>query len=184
MLRLIQRHRTRLALAVVVAVAKLATPRHPILFRLGALVVLLGEAIRLYASGFIVKLDRVTTGGPYAVVRNPLYVGSFVSAMGAAVVAGNLSCLALFLLFFGLVYPPTVLAEERELEEKFGDEYRAYKARVPRFVPALGAERPPSDARFDPATFRRNREWIGLLVWLAVLGLLYAKMNARAANRP
>lgn len=178
MLVFFQRHRTRIALAVVLLVCALATPRHPDLFLLGSTIVLFGEALRLHASGFITKLDRVTTGGPYAYCRNPLYVGSFVSALGASLVAQNFACLAIFLIFFGVVYPPTVLAEERELEEKFGDEYRAYKAATPRFVPSLRAARRAPPARFDPPTFRRNREWVGLVVWIVVLALLYAKMVA------
>jgi hypothetical protein len=126
-------------------------------------------------SGFIVKLDRVTTGGPRScATRSTSAV--LVSAMGASLVAGNLACLALFLLFFGRVYPPTVFAEEASRGEVRHLMPAPTRPRAAIFVPDP-APPAPSGARFDMQTFRRNRSR-SALVWIAVLALLY-RMSAR-----
>lgn len=171
--RFLQRHRTRFGLLTVLVILCTARPRSGELYLLGSLLVLYGAAIRLWASAYLVKLDRVTTEGPYALTRNPLYIGTFFSASGVCLAAQSLPAWLAHLLFFFLVYPPTIRAEERELEAKFGEEYRAYRAAVPRFVPALFHGGLPFRGRIDPAVFRRNREWLGLAGWLLVLVLLH-----------
>src|SRR5580704_14190642 len=102
-----------------------------------------GEAIRAWAvgySGVTTRGDAVTapalvTAGPYAYVRNPLYVGNFITALGFAVA------------FTGAklgVYSVVVPHEERYLRETFGAEFDAYVAAVPRVVPRTapgGSER-------------------------------------------
>lgn len=171
--RFLQRHRTRFGLLTVLIILLTARPQSGKLFVLGTVLVLYGAAIRLWASGFLVKLDKVTTEGPYAKVRNPLYIGTFFSASGICLVSQSVWAWGAHLLFFLLVYPPTIRAEEAELEKKFGDEYRAYKAAVPRFIPALFSGGLPFHGKIDPAVFRRNKEWLGLAGWLVVLLVMH-----------
>ena len=119
---------------------------------------LLGEGLRLWASGHIEKTQRLATGGPYAHTRNPLYLGSATLALAvaaacvSAVVAG---CVALYLAAF---YPSVMREEADFLRRKFGEEYGAWEREVPMFLPRLSASGPRS-TRFDWARVRVNREW-------------------------
>ena len=63
----------------------------PVSLALGLPLALLGEALRLWASGHIEKTKALATGGPYAHTRNPLYVGSLLMAIGVAEI-GRASC--------------------------------------------------------------------------------------------
>ncbi|OPZ27388.1 MAG: hypothetical protein BWZ02_01653 [Lentisphaerae bacterium ADurb.BinA184] len=87
-----------------------------------------------YAQG-----DRKTlaTTGPYALVRNPLYIGNML-ILGGATIASELTwLLPLEAAWAYLVYTLTVAHEERRLNEKYGEAYRQYCERVPRWVPQL-----------------------------------------------
>ena len=87
----------------------------------------------LYISGY--KEDRIVTEGPYAIIRNPLYVFSFLGAIGLGLATANLLILAVIASTFLLYYPLVVFAEERNLRHKFGQEFVAYMHQVPRFLP-------------------------------------------------
>jgi len=89
----------------------------------------------LYASGY--KDEVVIERGPYAAVRNPLYLFSFIGVVGMGLVSENLLVLGLAPLVFLVYYPFVVRSEERFLLARFGAAYADYLRRVPRFVPAL-----------------------------------------------
>ncbi len=132
----------------------------------------LGMLLRGWASGHLQKSEILATSGPYAYTRNPLYLGSFLLAIGFAV-AGRTAWLALLLLgAFLFFYLPTIAAEARWLEKTFGESYREYAARVPLFLPRLtpGSR---SDLRFRRDLYRRNREGRALIGFLfAILAML------------
>ena len=75
------RYRVPVGWLVGVAVVVLARPT-PLSLALGLPLVVLGEAVRVWASGHIEKTKSLATGGPYAHSRNPLYVGSLLLALG------------------------------------------------------------------------------------------------------
>lgn len=78
---------------------------------------------------------RFVAAGPYRVVRNPMYVGVGLVIAGEAILFGSWT-LALYLVVIGIVWHLFVLTyEEPTLEREFGEEYRAYRAHVPRWVP-------------------------------------------------
>lgn len=133
---------------------------HPCLesFLLGLPFVLLGEAIRVWASGHIDKTRSLATGGPYAHTRNPLYFGSVLMAVGVVAAAASpwvALASALYLLVF---YPSVVREEARFLAERFGPGYAEWAAAVPLFLPRLTPGGPRA-TRFDAARVRANREW-------------------------
>ena len=116
-----------------------------------------GEALRCWAvgySGVTTRADRVTapaltTAGPYAYVRNPLYVGNFLTACGftlaftGALARRERALLATLGLGTMLaVYAAIVPLEEGYLRATFGDAFDEYVARVPRLVPRLRAAQP------------------------------------------
>lgn len=84
--------------------------------------------------------------GPYAVVRHPQYSGLFVVILGALVQWPTVLTLLMAPVLI-VAYARLAWREERELEARFGDAYRAYRRRVPGFVPALPL---PGDSRAAP----------------------------------
>lgn len=139
----------------------------------GGLLALLGLLVRGWAAGTIHKERELTTTGPYAFTRNPLYVGSFFLGLGITVAGGHWIWPALFLAFYVGVYGKTMAGERELLTELFGDRYRAYAANVPAVMPRLTPWREPAvvGGGFTLAQYVRNREWeagVG-----ALLGFLF-----------
>jgi protein-S-isoprenylcysteine O-methyltransferase Ste14 len=104
--------------------------------------VVLGQALRFWAAGCIGRYrgERVgalslATWGPYAFVRNPLYVGNGLIGLGWSVMADPLA-IAVFVITFVLLYTVLIVPhEESFLLEKFGVEYSRYKERTGSFFP-------------------------------------------------
>lgn len=103
----------------------------------GLVLALAGGLVRAWAAGAIRKNRVLTTHGPYAFTRNPLYVGTFLIGLGFAVASGVVWFLAGFLVFFAVIYGKTMRREEKRLAELFGAEFDRYATAVPRFLPRL-----------------------------------------------
>ena len=117
--------------------------------RVGAVVILLGEALRLWANGYVghvkvnraqrgnpaAKTGRLITGGPYAFVRNPLYVGTFLIVMGFCVAMRSPVAALAALVCFVILYSEKTKREESLIQDEWGAEYAAYRAAVPRWLP-------------------------------------------------
>ena len=109
----------------------------------GLFYIISGMLIRLWSNGYAIKNDKLTTSGPYAFVRNPLYLGTFLIAIGFVMafksspvwlewVAGSL-----FILALSLMYYRTIISEQGMLLARFGDPYREYCQKVPAMIPSL-----------------------------------------------
>lgn len=138
----------------------------------GIALVVLGEVVRFWAAGTIVKDAEIATGGPYAFVRNPLYFGSLLLAVGYGLISGLglwgvVPMLALFLLF----HIAAILFEEIFLKATFGAPYKEYFKRVPRLLPSL-TPRTKGKGGYQWAQALRNREHISALFALAFVVLL------------
>jgi protein-S-isoprenylcysteine O-methyltransferase Ste14 len=133
-----------------------------------------GELVRLWASGHIEKTRRLATGGPYAHSRNPLYFGSLLMALGAAVASDSIWAVLAVALYFAAFYPAVIREESAFLARKFPEEYAAWSKAVPAFLPRL---RPggPRSSRFAWARIASNREWRTLAAVPLLLGLLYVR---------
>lgn len=168
--------RTKSAWIIAVPFFLLASPSR-VSLALGAGIAMVGLALRGWSAGTIHKDEVLTTSGPYAYVRNPLYVGSFLIGAGLAVAGGSWLWLVLFLGFFAAIYGPTVSAEAARLTERFGHRYVEYASKVPAFLPRF-APYPGGDgsAGFGWAQYQRNREWEALLGAAAAFVLLWARM--------
>jgi protein-S-isoprenylcysteine O-methyltransferase Ste14 len=114
----------------------------------GFCLVAAGELSRFYGVAYAGSLTRVTgsvgapaviVAGPFAFVRNPLYIGNMLTYIGIGLMANALfPWLVLAALFwFSFQYYEIVLAEEAFLEQEFGAAYLEFKQHVPRFVPRL-----------------------------------------------
>ena len=109
---------------------------------LGLPLVLLGQLWRFWAVGCIgryrgesVGAERLTTWGPYAFMRNPLYFGNGLIGLGWGLMAGPWAALLFLISFFVLYGLLIVPHEESFLLFKFGDEYRDYRRRTGAFLP-------------------------------------------------
>lgn len=132
-----------------------------------------GLALRAWAAGHLAKNQRLAQSGPYAATRNPLYLGTLVTAMGLAAAGDSIVLAALFAVIFLLVYLPAIELEEQHLMEILPG-YPEFAARVPLLVPrwpgvASGAWGPDS---FSAALYLRNEEYKALIGWLAGVGWL------------
>jgi protein-S-isoprenylcysteine O-methyltransferase Ste14 len=146
----------------------------PVSLALGLPLVLLGEALRLWAAGHIEKTKALATGGPYAHTRNPLYVGSLLIAIGVAVAAASPWVALAAAVYFLAFYPSVIREEAGFLAKKFGEDYSGWAAAVPLFLPRL-APAGPRSSRFDWARVRQNREWRTAIAIPAMAGLLFAR---------
>ncbi len=145
---------------------------------LGGAVAGVGLLIRAWAAGTIRKQHELATSGPYAFTRNPLYLGSFLIGIGVTIAAAHWIWPALFVVFFSGVYGQTMAREAGELEERFGDRFRAYALDVPAFFPRIAPYRGPHTgerAGFSFAQYRHNKEWEAALGVVAAFTFLVFK---------
>ncbi len=80
------------------------------------------------------QASTLVTEGLYRFTRNPMYLGLLIMLAGWSVYLGNLAALALLPLFVLVISRWQIVPEERVLEQKFGDEYLAYKRSVRRWL--------------------------------------------------
>jgi protein-S-isoprenylcysteine O-methyltransferase Ste14 len=104
---------------------------------LGAVVSMLGLLLRMWATGWLHKDERLATTGPYALTRNPLYLGTFLLTLGHSLMSGLPLAPIIFPALCLILYLKTIGQEEKFLSETFGQEYTDYMARVPRLFPRL-----------------------------------------------
>ena len=122
-------------LAVILVVFARPTP---LSIGLGLAIISLGEALRFWAAGHIQKNEVLTTTGPYAHVKHPLYIGTILITIGFCIMAGNIYILAVALLVFSLYYLPYKnKGEEERMKRLFGGAYLDYAEKVPDYIPRL-----------------------------------------------
>lgn len=141
------------------------------LFSAGLALAAIGTAGRIWCSFFISgrKDGQLVTEGPYSISRNPLYVFSCIGLVGVGLTTETLTYPVLFLAIFGLYYPGIMAREERRLEELFGEAYRQYRQRVPRFWPRLQLYSEPTSWTSNPRLFRRHILSDIWFVWIAAI---------------
>lgn len=155
------------------------------LFWAGLAVMAVGQAVRLAASAAIVKSKTLTTTGPYAAVRNPLYLGTMVMTAGLLVMLSAPSRPLLTAgawLFaaaaFGWIYYVTIKAEEAFLLSVYGAEFEKYKQAAPAILPSPGGIAGFFDrAAYSGEVFRKNKEWRGLSAAAALALLVAARIK-------
>jgi protein-S-isoprenylcysteine O-methyltransferase Ste14 len=114
-----------------------------VLWLLGFAIVIPGFLIRLWATKHIgrrmpwmkKKGKHLATTGPYALVRNPLYIGNIIIAMGLSIFSELIWFVPLIFFYLLVIYHLVAQFEEKKLSERWGDQYRAYMREVPRWIP-------------------------------------------------
>lgn len=159
-----QRHTRLFALLVVpmaifcIGMAKPEELTHEIMDWTGMFLVIACVLGRTYCSAFIggIKNEVVMRDGPFSVVRNPLYVFSFIGLVGIGLQSGMLTLLALLVGAFTMYYPAVVAKEEAFLLHKFGEQYQRYVNEVPRWVPNLRLWSEPQEMMVRPYFIRQT----------------------------
>ena len=121
----------------------------------------------MYISGN--KSHEIITDGPYSIVRHPLYLFSLLGAVGIGLVSENLLVLAVIIIFYVIYYPFTVLAEEKKLENKFGQTYLEYKRVTPIFMLKLSLYKGPHFYTVNADTFVKNFVSGMWFIWVFIL---------------
>ena len=143
--------------AVVVALIYFARPT---LFSvgIGIIFVVLGESVRFWSSGLLLKTKELMTAGPYRYTRNPLYLGRFLILTGVIIMVNLPNYLSLIGLvvgwgwFLGVYMRRKEKVEPARLREEHGEAYDRYFEAVPALFPTL---RPYKD--FTPASWSMER---------------------------
>ena len=157
----------------------------------GLLLCALGQGLRAWVLGQVpdgtsgqnekLIATQLNTEGPYALTRNPLYLGNLGIVLGLGLVAHSWLLLALCAALFAEQYQLIIAAEEEFLRERFGAAYQAYCARVPRFWPRPGT---PRAARPWDARRALRKEHNPAAAWLALAIVLIASDHLGAPLWP
>lgn len=127
----------------------------------GAVIALAGEAVRIWAAGHLEKGREVTSSGPYALTRHPLYLGSSMIALGLAIASASATVAAIVIGYMALTLTAAIRTEEAHLTEKFGAAYPAYRAGQASVARRFSLERAMRNREYRAAT--------GVLLVLAFL---------------
>ena len=167
--------RTRVLVSILLACSAcvLARPTEASLLA-GLPVALAGLGIRGWAAGHLRKNQELAVSGPYAHVRNPLYIGSLLAAAGLGICAAHAALLATVVAVFLLWFLPVVSEEEDHVRQILPG-FREYETRVRRFVPSL-SPRYRGGAAFDWQLYVSNREYSALLGFGAFAIVLWLKL--------
>jgi hypothetical protein len=174
------RWRVRLGYPLAIVVLVLAHPDARSIL-LGGLVGAVGLLIRALAAGHLHKQDMLTVSGPYAHTRNPLYFGSAILTLGAAVAMNSWIAAILLVAYFAVFYSVVMRKEEGELRFHHGAAFEEYAKAVPLFFPRLIAAKlgPGATAAFSFPQYKKNREYRAAIGFLLLLVLLVIDWRLR-----
>ena len=152
-----------------------------ILEGIGLISVLLGQLIRVSARGYKAEYSKnshaLIEGGPYQIVRNPMYLGILLIGLGVVFILFNWWVAIVFMVIYLWRYLPLIFTEEKKLKGMFGATYETYCSRVPRILPRpsnLIKIRPSEYLPLKRAWFKKEVHSI-IAVLIVILLLLFGK---------
>lgn len=139
-----------------------------------------GGMFRLWSTLYVggQKSRAVVNEGPYSICRNPLYIGTFLIAMSMAIYLKSITVIAATLLMALAYAVLTIPAEERFLAAKFGDAYRDYYERTPRFFPRLERFHSPETIQVNVRALRMEMRRLSYWILLPIVAEILAHMRA------
>jgi protein-S-isoprenylcysteine O-methyltransferase Ste14 len=144
---------------------------------IGLPVSIAGLALRAWAAGCLAKNEQLARSGPYAYIRNPLYLGTLLVAAGLAIAGRSPGLGVLFAAIFLLVYLPVIQLEEQHLRKLFPG-YAAYAARVPPLWPRFSGAPEDKQSSFRFHIYVKNREYQAAAAFVAAALFLFWKTRA------
>jgi protein-S-isoprenylcysteine O-methyltransferase Ste14 len=141
---------------------------------IGSLLSIFGVVVRALASGHVRKNEELTTTGPYAYTRNPLYLGSLIIAIGFTLASRSWIIAAIAAAMLVGIYVPVIRSEEKFLRARF-PQFEEYCREVPRLFPR---RRPAaaSAGEFSSDLFWKHREYKAALGTAALIAVLAVKL--------
>jgi hypothetical protein len=139
---------------------------------------MVGELIQLWSFASLDKNSDLAIRGPYAMVRNPMYLGRYFILLGFLMLLGTWWILVLYTVAYWFYMDTRVEREEAHLRPIFGPRYDEYCARVRRFIPGPPLPGQPV-AYWNWTLFRQNNAAANLLGTLAVWATVAAWLLLR-----
>lgn len=167
-------HRVKISILIAVVIIIISEPNKWSILG-GFILSIMGNLLRIWASGHIKKEREIAKSGPYSLTRNPLYLGNFIIGVGFCLASWQIISIPIFLLYFLFFYIPIMKIEERRMTELFKDAYIEYQRRVPAFFPRLkNFERKKG---FSFKNSLENKEWRAILsTFLFYIAILLKKV--------
>ncbi len=165
----------------------------PLGVTIGFAIAAIGEAIRVWAAGHLLKTEELVTSGPYRFTRNPLYLGRLLIFTGMCVMArlpvgywaNAVILLAGYGIFFGYYLRRKERVEPARLRQRHGEAYERYHRAVPALFPRLRAYPEGVSPGWSSDRMLRNREhWMIAGIVLVSLFLLWKAYLPRESARP
>ncbi len=175
------RWRVRLGYPLAIVVLLLARPTLQSILA-GAAIGTAGLWVRATAAGHLHKQEILTVTGPYAFTRNPLYLGSFILVIAAAIAAHSWWSALILFAYFALFYSFVMRREERELYQHHGEAFKEYARSVPLFFPRVASAKIASGsaAAFSFAQYKKNREYRAAIGFLLLLLVFVVRWRLRS----
>ncbi len=159
-------------------------------FLTGLLFLITGELFRMWGVGYIknyrgpmLEVTNLTTAGPYAFVRNPLYLANGIIGIGISLFSGLIFMIPVFLLLFFFLYHPIICAEEQFLTNKFKEKYTDYTQKVPRYLPRFHPYPYPSGSFSWDVIIIKEIHTIATLLIISILFYLRGYSFLRILDR-
>jgi len=134
--------------------------------------ILAGLFLRAWANGYAIKSEKLTTSGPYAFVRHPLYIGTFLLVLGFIIMLKIYYVGTLFLLILVGIYYRTSKKEEQLLGGKFKQQYIEYKNKTPAILPTVSPYREGEKWPFSFKRLIKSQEY-KLFLWMIILVIAF-----------
>jgi protein-S-isoprenylcysteine O-methyltransferase Ste14 len=151
----------------------------------GFILMLFGIAFRIYSAGYlsgnhtttIINADYICTSGPFAYIRNPLYLGNFVIGLALSLAFNEWYGYVVFILHYITAYSILITYEEKFLAAKFGVMYKEYSAQTRRFIPRLKpfTDGPTVKPNFKLGILSEKYYFLFLILLFAILFFLFVK---------
>ena len=147
---------------------------------IGSILACLGMAVRMWASGVVMKNEVLATSGPYGHVRHPLYVGNFLICVGFCFASGLWWSVPLSIVFWWAYYPTTIRHEDQKLRNRFPDQWDRWAAQTRPLLPRLTSyEEGRGSTSWSPRrSLMRNGEPLHVIVLGGCLVYLFLELGA------
>jgi len=159
---------------VFVLLVSLLGSYEPMLFIVGGVIATIGEAVRMWASGYVMKNKELATTGPYAYVRHPLYVGNILLLVGFSIASTQWWAFVLMVALLWFYYPPTISYEDNKLRGIFGEEWEEWSKNIHALIPTFGAKAGSVKSAWSfKKSLMKNAEPVIVAYLIGCLYLLY-----------